>query len=478
MEKPVCAVATPIGHSAIATLRLTGQNTLALVENIFQPVKKQVPLHKFPRTSLLGNIIVNNETIDEVILVPFVAPYSFTGEEMAEIHCHGNPLIVKKIIQALYKSGFEPARPGDFSRRAVLNGKIDLTQAEAIREIIDARGEIELQKAQLMKEGSFRKELLRFRTTLLNLAADLSAELDFIEEDIQFQEKPEKLKIINQICKDVKTLLKNSEQMQILRSGYEAVLMGAPNAGKSSLLNYLIGKDRAIVSELPGTTRDYLESELQISGMPVKFVDTAGIRKASGDVTEDLGMKRSKEKYKESDICLLLVDSSVSPEDQFLNEISDLLANNKSPILILVFNKWDIVHEKWRVAIQSPAKMAENLILSGFSEDVVKKIVMEIHPVSVKQELNTEELRERLSVLVEQLHPHTGAILLAQWQKEIMEKIYEELLKMADLISSDELAEIIVSHIQNSIDLMGELTGEITNEDLLGRIFSRFCIGK
>ncbi|MES0490571.1 MAG: tRNA uridine-5-carboxymethylaminomethyl(34) synthesis GTPase MnmE [Leptospirales bacterium] len=471
-------MATPIGHSAIATLRLTGESTLALVEKIFQPAKKQVKLKDYPRISLLGNITFNNELIDEVILVPFLSPYSFTGEEMAEIHCHGNPLIVKKIIQALYKSGFEPARPGDFSRRAVLNGKIDLTQAEAILEIIEARGERELQKAQLMKEGSFRNELLRFRSSLLNLAADLSAELDFIEEDIQFQEKPEKIRIIDEICNEVKILLKNSEQMQILRSGYEAVLLGAPNAGKSSLLNYLIGKDRAIVSELPGTTRDYLESELQISGMPVKFVDTAGLRKATDDNTENLGMKRSKEKYKESDICLLLIDSSIAPENQLLQELDDLIANNKSPILVLVLNKWDIVQEEWLKSISSKQALKKNLIVAGLSESVVEKLIAETHHISITQQLNTEELRDRLSTLVENLHPHTGSILLAGWQTEIMEKMYEELLKMSDAIKLNELAEIVVSHIQNCIDFMSELTGEITNEELLGRIFSRFCIGK
>lgn len=405
------------------------------------------------------------------MVIPFIEPYSYTGEESAEIHCHGNPLILKNILKILFEIGFQKAEPGEFTKRAYLNNKLDLTQAEAVKEIIESRGEKELQNALYLKEGIFKKHILAFKSKLLNLLADLSAELDFIDEDIQFTSKKNKINILNSLIKDIKELLKNANEMERYRDGIEISILGFTNVGKSSLLNYFAGSDRAIVSELPGTTRDYLEILMNIKGMPVKMIDTAGIRDNAENTIEKEGIRRSINKAKESDILFILLDASLEKSKSLKNSPLDQLcklAEKTNLIIFFILNKWDIVHNSWKV--------------ENFKNVVINKIKFKnkvfYEKTSVKSEYGLKSLQNNLHKVILSISPHTDGIMMSAWQKEIFEEVLVELEESLNLILLNEALEVIVSCIQNSVDLLGKLTGEVQSEDLLGRIFSRFCIGK
>lgn len=486
MEHPICAVATVMGRSAVGVIRLSGENTLKLLTSIFYKASSKRDgkitsewLASQARRALFGKIIdpqMPEAPLDEVLLIPFVTPHSYTGEEAAEIHAHGNPLVLEKIIELLLHVGFEPARPGEFTRRAFLNGKLDLSQAEAVHEIISARGEKELQKAQLMKAGAFRTKILQFRSDLLNLTADLTAELDFGEEDIQFASQEQKLSVVREALDELETLAEDSRNMEIFREGLDVVIAGAPNAGKSSLLNYLIGKDRALVSDTPGTTRDYLEARMHIGGVPVKYIDTAGIRSETSSETELAGIQKSFEKLKEADLVLYLLDSSLGENELDLSALSALAGKTSAKVLILL-NKFDIADSRWgsssqksRVEISSLKKYLNDLLSD-------QELLQNAIAVSAKTGEGIKHLQKRVDELIEEMSPHSSLVVSA-WQREIIETIIQRLNTCYEMIENNESPELVVQSLQDALDRFSELTGEITTEDILGRIFSRFCIGK
>lgn len=429
--------------------------------------KGKARLAKTPRVARYGRILAGNSTIDDVLLTYFPHGNSFTGEESLEINCHGNPLIVRQILNQLYLLGIEPAAPGEFSRRAVLNGKLNLHQAEAIREIIEARGERELQAARWMQDGHFRNELLQMRSSLFNLTADVTAELDFVEEDIEFSSNQNKINSLEAVLQYVQKLGERAEGGNLLHSGLQIAIIGAPNTGKSSLLNLLSGKEKAIVSDIPGTTRDYIEESIQIAGVPVTFVDTAGLRHNSEDVLEKTGMERSILKSREARFILVLLDGKKEPKlaieesplgSEFLKKLQ---LENKEHLKVLI-NKSDALHADWPV---------DNGALPGLLQN------LQVEYISVKTQANLPVL---LQWLTESIDKTLGSesLLLASWQSDLLRQIEKELEAALVLLEANEAPEITATVLRNALDLMGQITGEISNEDLLGRIFSRFCVGK
>ncbi|MDH5719404.1 MAG: tRNA uridine-5-carboxymethylaminomethyl(34) synthesis GTPase MnmE [Spirochaetia bacterium] len=478
MARPICALATPIGRSPVAIIRMSGENTFKLIEKIFSAATKVNSLQNSHKTALYGYIRYNNVILDEVILLPFKKPHSYTGEESAEIQCHGNPIIIKKLLHALYEIGFEKAQPGEFTKRAFLNNKLDLTQAEAVKDIIEARSDKELQSAQLLKTGEFRKVILEFKSSLLNLYADLSAELDFCDEDIEFISFENKLNTLSDIVKKAKSLLLKSNEIQKFREGLEAVIFGAPNVGKSSLLNHFAGIERAIVSEIPGTTRDFLEIELTIDGISLKLIDTAGIHQKTIDNIEKEGMLRSIQKTKEADIIFILLDGSITVEDSFLESPIFELAkfeNLKNASIFFLLNKQDIAHKSWQKKtlknIFTDLIKINNININSFKD-------IFFHKISLKTNEGLDSLHEKLRLEVQNISPHFEGIMMAEWQKDIFNKIIDDLNATKALIVNKEPLEIILSSLQNAIDNIALLLGDIKSEDILGRIFSRFCIGK
>lgn len=458
----VFALATPPGRSAIALIRLTGPATLEKLTPFFRPfTQTAITADKNRRRAIYGRLLDDeNRVIDEIILIPFRENASYTGEESAELHLHGNPVIIRRAARLLLHAGFERAAPGEFTRRAYLNGRMNLTEAEAVREIIEARSEKALQSAMVMKQGHFRKILLRFRADLLNLTADLTAELDFVDEDITFVEHDNKIRLIKSLITEVKDLLRDSESMQIYRDGAVITIAGAPNAGKSSLLNLLSGSDRAIVSETAGTTRDYIESDLLLEGIPVRMIDTAGIRDITRDTIEAQGIEQSRRLVAEADLVLLLIDCALPPE-RAVKESPLALINEKhlEEKTICLLNKNDIAAEGWQ----------------SFNAELPAAAVIEF---SVTREQGLDALREHAIRLLERNTTGSTGLILSEWQSDLLGQILSELNEAVQLVEAETSPELPVQNLQNSIDLIAELTGEITSEDLLGRIFSRFCIGK
>lgn len=464
LNETIVALATPSGAGAIAVIRLSGKDSLAIAAKVFQSVSKKDITKQKTHTIHLGHIVDGAKVYDQVLLSVFKNPNSYTGEDVVELSCHGSTFIQQQIIQLLLRKGCTMAKPGEFTLRAFLNGKLDLSQAEAVADLISSDNEASHQIAMQQMRGGFSNEIALLRAELLNFASLIELELDFAEEDVEFADRTQFNDLLSRIDFVLKRLIDSFAVGNVIKNGIPVAIVGEPNVGKSTLLNALLNEDRAIVSEIAGTTRDTIEDELVIEGIGFRFIDTAGIRETK-DVVENIGILKTFEKIEQAQVVLYLFDSfkfQVSTSE-YLSEIEKV--KNKFPLkpLVVVINKIDLLSNEKLKHIQ---QQLETLNLKPAT-------------IAAKQNIGIDELKQTLLSFV-----NTGAlrnnetIVTNSRHYDSLLKALEAVQKVKWGLESGLSSDLMAIDIRDALYHFGEITGEVTNDELLGNIFANFCIGK
>jgi len=439
-QDTIAAIATPFGEGAIAILRLSGPEAVAIAGTVFRGGKRTPELQ--PRVQHFGRVVDGATVLDEVLLSVFRAPASYTGEEMAEIACHGGILVTRRILSLLLNRGARMAHPGEFTQRAFLNGKMDLTQAEAVMDLIQAQTELALRAAAEQLEGRLGARVLEIRESLLGLLAHLEAHIDFPEEDIEPDTTAAMLERLTAARTKIAILLRTADQGRVLREGVRTVIYGEPNVGKSSLLNLLLGYERAIVHEAPGTTRDTIEETIDLRGIPLRLVDTAGVRESS-DAVEREGIARTLRHVERADLVLHLVDAS---------RPATVVAD---PDRLLVLNKTDLgEHSDWQ--------NADGVRLSCLTGQGMDALADAIFDRVMGRGLTMADATVAINARHQACLQEADRCAEAAWKA------------LAGGLSP-ELAAI---DLRAALDAVGDVAGRVDSEALLGRIFSTFCLGK
>ena len=461
-QDTIVALATPSGAGAIAVIRISGEKAIAIAQVVFQSVKGKDLTNQKSHTLHLGHIMDGNKTLDEVLVSIFKGPHSYTGENTIEISCHGSTFIQQQIIQLLLRKGCRMATAGEFTLRAFLNGKLDLSQAEAVADLISSDNEASHQIAMQQMRGGFSNEIAKLREELLNFASLIELELDFAEEDVAFADRTQFQELLSRIELVLKRLIDSFAVGNVIKNGIPIAIVGEPNVGKSTLLNALLNEERAIVSEIAGTTRDTIEDELVIGGIGFRFIDTAGIRETK-DVVESIGIQRTFEKMEQAQVVLYLVDSSRLSVDSLSIEIEKI--KNQFPLkpLVVVLNKMDTI---------SPEKLEE--ITNQLAKDNQQLIA-----ISAKNNLGIDALKNQLLSFV-----NTGAlrnnetIVTNTRHYDSLLKALEEIQKVNYGLQTNLPSDLMAIDIKEALYHFGMITGQVTNDELLGNIFANFCIGK
>lgn len=448
-EDTICALSTPQGMGAIALIRLSGPLTFSILGNIFSKKLNETKSH----SAHFGLIKDGTTIIDEVVVTIFKNPNSFTGEDTAEIACHGSTFIQNQILKLVINKGARLAGPGEFSLRAFMNGKMDLSQTEAIADLIASNSAASHEVAMNQMRGGFSKDISVLRQDLMDFASLIELELDFSQEDVEFADRSQLQALIDQIRLKVNELLDSFDVGNAIKNGVPVAIVGAPNAGKSTLLNQLLNEDKAIVSDIAGTTRDVIEDTIILSGIEFRFIDTAGIRETK-DVVESLGIERSFDQIKKAKVVLYLFDanedSAAHIENQCKKFRTEIIQENQ--LFIPVINKVDIVSD---IKVNIP-----NTIM-----------------LSAKENEGVNELKELLVKNFE-LNQFDGTIVTNMRHYEILQKCQEAVAKIQSGMNMQIPGDLLAMDIREVLNLLGEITGEISSDDLLGNIFSNFCIGK
>ena len=450
----IVAIATPVGTGAIAIIRVSGEDTFKIVEKVFRPLRKEKKLSEQKGYTIhYGEIIDKDQVIDEVLVSVFRTPHSYTGEDSVEISCHGSLYIQQRIIELLVEAGARTARPGEFTLRAYLNGKMDLSQAEAVADLINANSEVARQIAFKQLRGGISKELKTLRNKLVNFASLIELELDFAEEDVEFADRQELMNLILEIKKHTQVLLSTFRYGNAVKDGIPVAIVGEPNVGKSTLLNLLLKEDRAIVSDIPGTTRDTIEDVISIKGILFRFIDTAGLRQTQ-DSVEAMGIERTKQSINKAQIIIFMIDARDKQWKEKLSQIQENLTDQK---LILVVNKIDLTDKKLNL------------------RDIDYPVVY----LSAKYHKNIEELeRVLLQVIGYHRHSQNEVILTSTRHYEALYKADEAIDRVIEGINIELSNDLLAEDVKIIMFYLGEITGEITTDEVLGNIFANFCIGK
>jgi tRNA modification GTPase len=458
-DDTIAAIATPLGEGGLAVLRLSGANAFAIADKCFQPVGKSslLPSAAPTHTIQFGKIVRDGKVIDEVLLAVLRAPRTFTREDSVEISCHGGLLPAKLVLDTLLTHGARLAEPGEFTKRAFLNGRIDLAQAEAVADLIHSRTELALAAANEQLAGKLSQRINRLRDDLMLTLAHVEAHIDFPDEDISPDTKDQLLQRLETGIAFMDELLRTANEGQLLRRGIRAAIIGRPNAGKSSLLNQLLGRDRAIVSPIAGTTRDTIEEMANLRGLPVIFIDTAGLREARDEIELE-GIRRSRTSLASAEFILHVLDASeplTSADENYLTEFADKKR-------ILVRNKTDLP-----VKLELPA--AFNLQPSTFNLDVscVSGQGIEALKDAIKNLIWAGEIKaEMLQVAINSRH------------QDALNRARASARLATDALRADATLELVAMDLRIAANAVGEIVGKTTTEDLLDSIFSAFCIGK
>jgi len=460
-EDTICAIATPTGSGGIAVVRVSGYDVFCICSKIFTNIQKEISLEEISTRSIFyGKINEHEEFIDDVILCLFKAPHSYTGEDTIEISCHGSLYIQQKILQLLIDNGARLANPGEFTMRAFLNGKMDLTQAEAVADLISSNSKVTHKIAVNQMRGGYSKKIKELKDKLLEFAALIELELDFGEEDVEFANRNKLAELLSVIKSEIQILMESFSVGNALKNGIPVAIIGKPNVGKSTLLNALLNEERAIVSDIPGTTRDSIEDTICIDGVLFRFMDTAGLRKAQ-DAIESIGIERTFAQVEKASVVLYLFDVNETTWDevyQSINEIKHRFQNDEKHYL-MVANKIDLI-------LETPHK---------FKDYVNNNVIF----ISAKRRENIHLLADNLIKTVKINGDDTQSILVSNARHyESLSKAYTSVFKVETGMNNNITHDFLAADIREVIQHLSEVTGEITSESILTTVFSKFCIGK
>jgi tRNA modification GTPase len=450
-DDTITALATAQGVSAIAVIRLSGKEAINIIERVFRGKSLEYqPSH----TLHYGTIWDNEKVIDEVVISLFREPNSFTKENAVEISCHGSPVVVKDILKVLIKNGARLAEPGEFTKRAFLNGRLDLVQAEAVADLINSETENARQAALNQIRGGFSREINLLREQLIHFASLIELELDFSEEDVEFANRDDLRKLVQNIQSYTHSLIHSFDQGNVIKNGVPTVIAGKPNAGKSTLLNVLLNEERAIVSEIPGTTRDVIEDEMILGGINFRFIDTAGLRETT-DTIEAIGVERTREKMKKASLIIYLFDLSDTSAESIRAEEEEL---NKLRIpYVKVGNKID----------RAPAELLSQLNADEFIF------------ISAANHTNIDQLKNRILAQFEIKKVKTGDVVVTNLRHfQNLTQTHDALDRVLEGMDKGITGDFLAMDIRQALHYLGEITGVVTTDDLLDNIFSKFCIGK
>jgi tRNA modification GTPase len=451
----IAAIATPVGEGGISIIRISGSNSLDIVNKIFKAKNNKSILDMKSYTMRYGYIINAGDIIDEVIVSFMKGPKSFTSEDIVEINCHGGVVSTNKVLDSVIRFGARLAEPGEFTKRAFLNGRIDLSQAEAVIDIIRAKTDLSMKSALAQSQGLLSQEINKLKEHLLNVLALIEYDVDFTEDEEEPDETiPIRVEenLVESIDK-INKLIANAEEGKILREGLNMVIIGKPNVGKSSLLNYLLQEKRAIVTDIPGTTRDVIEEYINLDGIPVKIVDTAGIRETE-DVVEKIGVEKSKEKIDEADLVVLMLDISRDFEEED-REIVNYIKDKKHIVLL---NKVDLDYKINRDSLMD----LENIL-----------------EVSIKNDEGIEAFKDKIKELFFGGKLQSESIIISNTRhKEALYRSKENCELALKSVRKNEFLDLISIYVTSGLKALGEITGSEIEEDLVNKIFSEFCVGK
>ena len=453
----IVSISTAPGIGGIGIVRMSGENTFKILEKIFKPKKEQKIDKIKGYTIKYGHIVENDEIIDEVLVSYFKAPRSYTTEDMCEINSHGGNFIMKKILEICLKNGAELAEPGEFTKRAFLNGRIDLAQAESVIDVINAKSEKEAQSGINQLEGFLSNEIKSIKQEIMDVLVNIEVTIDYPEYDVPEVQKQEISKMLDSISKKLEKLEKSFDNGKIIKDGIKTAIIGKPNAGKSSLLNAILKENRAIVTDIEGTTRDTIEEFVTINGIPLKLIDTAGIREGKDEV-EKIGIEKSIKAANEADLIIAIFDSSKELSDEDM-EILDLIKDKKTIILLNKIDLKPVIDE---------------------NNEKLKNVINNILKISALNKKGIEDIYNKISEMfkLNEINFDNDILITNVRHKNIISKAIEDVKKANETFNIDMPIDIIAINLKLILDDLGEITGEVVTDDVINEIFSKFCLGK
>lgn len=461
MNDIICAISTPPGMGAIAVIRLSGEGCTAVVDKLFVSPSGKKLVTARANTTHFGQIVFNNEVIDEVLTTVFRAPHSFTGEESVEISCHGSVYIQQKIVEALIAQGIRLAQAGEFTRRAFGNGKFDLSQAEAVADLIASASQASHRVAMNQMRGGFAEKLTELRDRLVQFVSLVELELDFSEEDVEFANRQKLYELTEEIEHEIDKLANSFQLGNVIKNGIPVAIIGETNAGKSTLLNLLLNEEKALVSDIHGTTRDVIEDTVNINGISFRFIDTAGIRHTT-DTIETMGIERTFQKIEQAGIVLWMIDLTTPVEkiESLAESIVPKLANKH---VLLVFNKSDLVSDAERTEKQN----------------ILSELKAECIVISAKKRQNTDVLQQLLLKAADIPQIGENDVVVTNLRHyEALVKALDAVRRVKEGLEIGVSSDFISQDIRECMFYLGEITGQISTDEILKNIFSKFCIGK
>jgi tRNA modification GTPase len=462
-EGTIIANSSAAGTAAISMLRLSGENAIDLVSSSFKSKSGKKLSDQKSHTIHLGRIHNNGTEIDEVLVSVFKAPNSYTGENVVEISCHGSTYIQQEILQLFIRKGANPAQPGEFTLRAFLNKKMDLSQAEAVADLIASESKAAHEVALNQMRGGYTQELILLRQKLIDFASLITLELDFSEEDVEFADRKELFVLLDEIQMKIKSLADSFAYGSVIKKGVPVAIIGKPNAGKSSLLNALLNDNRAIVSSTAGTTRDTIEDTLTIEGIHFRFIDTAGLRETTDEI-EAIGVAKAKEKALKAKVLLYLYDRNDANLNKIIKDINEFMRDDL--ILIPVQSKVDL------------NKNGVNEFDSALTKELNSKKILQPIKISTFDNASIESLKKFLFIQVSQMASNQDVIITNIRHYDALQNVLKAILNIKNGLDQKISGDLLSVDINEALMHLGELTGEITTEDLLGNVFANFCIGK